>query len=110
MDLKKKFETAKEKIKARVPEIIGVSSAILIGGVIVYLNRKTSNDSSTDEHVIYIHETDGVDEVKNRIPEGTTYHRTISAEEMSKLLNDGTMTAYSIDENDLTFYNLSDPA
>lgn len=118
MDLKKKYEAAKSKAKEHAPVLFVIASTVIVGGVLVYLNRQSPSnyDITSEEDAsprgdtnIFIHETDGVDNAKGWVSKGQTYHQTITPDEMRAHLSTDYITAYSINDNDLTFYQLSDP-
>jgi len=107
MDLKKKFETAKTKVKAHAPEILGFASALFVGGVIIYLNRQTPRNYGPDDLTAYNLEDNGVDSGGYKLTEDLIHRQTITPEEMSRLLDDGTISAYSVEGREVTFYNLN---
>lgn len=111
MDLKKKFENAKTKVKTHAPELIGFASTLFVGGVLIYLTTRQTPRyyANYTAYNPYYREDNDVDSGKKTSDEEMTHRQTITPEEMSKLMDDGTISAFSVDGTNVTFYDLNVP-
>lgn len=121
MNLKKKLEAVKTKVKAHAPEIITIASVVIAGTVTVVLARKTTVKDSNgntvaidDWYFNHIKEEYAklMDQRSAKSTEdasqGNVRHDTMTTEQLKEKVNDGYVTVYSVEDDDLTFYKISD--
>jgi hypothetical protein len=121
MNLKQKLNKVKTKVKAHAPEIIAITSVVIAGTVTVALARKTTvKDSNGNSVAIDDWYFNHIREEYNKLMEqrseksadnanqDNVRYDTMTAEKMKEEVNDGRVTAYSVEDNDITFYKISD--
>jgi hypothetical protein len=121
MNLKKKLEAVKTKVKAHAPEIIAITSVVIAGTVTVVLARKTtvkdSNGNAVQiddwyfnhikEEYAKLMEQRSAKSTDAASQENVRYD-TMTTEKLKEQMNDGRVTVYSVEDDDVTFYKISD--